>query len=477
MNWNITQNDLLIAAATKLELQPFMERCSMLSRRGSWPGSVIYTGELNNVRFNLVITGVGVINAAHGITRAIIEAGRPSIIVQAGIGGAFGYSGLSLGDIALAERETYIHTGVERLPRESKNTGVEGLPRENQNTGVEGLPRENQNTGVEGLPQENQKGICGHLFPHDPLPFNIMDPKPETPGGHFFMDADLCRKIHGIITPESHEFKVIRGNFITVSTITASAGRTAALIDAFSPCMESMEGAAAAHLASLYDIPFIEVRAVSNMAGIREKSKWNIPLAVKNLSVALIAMLKCPAWTFETIANNRGDKTHPPVSHNNLNLGVAMITAQDIMEVNVITVKPDTEITDAIEILLKNHINGVPVVDNDGTLVGILCQSDLVFQQKTLSLPPILTFLDGIFPLSSSRQLKEEMEKIAATTVEKAMVKKPVTVTPDTPLSKIAALMVEKHFHTIPVVENGAIKGIIGKEDILKTLMKDQSDA
>ncbi len=146
------------------------------------------------------------------------------------------------------------------------------------------------------------------------------------------------------------------------------------------------------------------------------------------------------------------------------------------MEVNVISVTPKAEITTAVKILLKNHINGVPVVDESGTLVGILCQSDLIFQQKTLSLPPILTFLDGIVPLRSSKSLEEELQKIAATTVEKAMVKHPVTVSPDTPINEIAALMVEKHFHTIPVVKDGKIQGIIGKEDVLKTLMQDKQD-
>ena len=150
-----------------------------------------------------------------------------------------------------------------------------------------------------------------------------------------------------------------------------------------------------------------------------------------------------------------------------------MKTAQDIMETNIISVTQDTEITKAVEILLNNHINGVPVVDEDGLLVGILCQSDLIFQQKTVPLPPILTFLDGIIPLSSSKKLEAQFKKIAATTVEQAMVRDPVTVTLKTPISEVAALMVEKHFHTIPVVEDGKVSGIIGKEDVLKTLMKE----
>jgi CBS domain-containing protein len=149
-----------------------------------------------------------------------------------------------------------------------------------------------------------------------------------------------------------------------------------------------------------------------------------------------------------------------------------MKTAKDIMEKDVISITPETDISRAVELLLNNHINGVPVVGEDGNLKGILCQSDLIFQQKTISLPPILTFLDGIIPLSSSKKLENEMKKIAAGTVGQAMVADPVTVTPDTPVSDIAAMMVERHFHTIPVVENGKVLGIVGKEDVLRTLIK-----
>ncbi len=51
------------------------------------------------------------------------------------------------------------------------------------------------------------------------------------------------------------------------------------------------------------------------------------------------------------------------------------------------------------------------------------------------------------------------------------MIKNPVTVAADTPVSEIASLMVEKHFHTIPVVDGKKLLGIIGKEDVLKTLI------
>ncbi len=149
----------------------------------------------------------------------------------------------------------------------------------------------------------------------------------------------------------------------------------------------------------------------------------------------------------------------------------SMLTARDIMETNIIKISPDINIVSAAKILLKNRINGVPVVDDDGRLQGILCQSDLIFQQKQISLPPFFSMLDGIIPLSSSKKLDDEIQKIAAVNVAQAMVKNPVTAHLDMPVSEIASLMVEKHFHTIPVVDNDELVGVIGKEDILKELI------
>jgi len=149
----------------------------------------------------------------------------------------------------------------------------------------------------------------------------------------------------------------------------------------------------------------------------------------------------------------------------------AVLCAADIMEQDVISVTPETDITIAAKILLDNHINGVPVLDEDEKLLGILCQSDLIFQQKEIPVPPIFSMLDSVIPLSLSSHIEEELEKMSAVSVAQAMVKDPVTVNLDTPVSKIADLMVKKHFHTIPVTEGGRLMGIIGKEDVLRVLV------
>ena len=148
-----------------------------------------------------------------------------------------------------------------------------------------------------------------------------------------------------------------------------------------------------------------------------------------------------------------------------------MLKGKDIMTKDVITVSPDTEILVATKILLEKHINGVPVLDDAGNLVGILCQSDLIVQQKKIPTPSLFTLLDGFIPLTSQKKIEKEVQKIAATTVAQAMTPNPVVVPPDTTIEAVAALMVDSSYHTLPVVDEGKLIGIIGKEDVLRTLM------
>lgn len=141
------------------------------------------------------------------------------------------------------------------------------------------------------------------------------------------------------------------------------------------------------------------------------------------------------------------------------------------MTAEVITISPDADITEAVKILLDKGVNGLPVVDESGHLVGILCQSDLVRMQKSLPIPSLFTLLDGFVPLSSSALLEAEVKRIAASKVSDAMSTKVVTIAPDMTIDEIAALMVDKKFHTLPVADDGKLLGIVGKKDVLKTLI------
>lgn len=153
-----------------------------------------------------------------------------------------------------------------------------------------------------------------------------------------------------------------------------------------------------------------------------------------------------------------------------------MSTAKEIMTRNPLTVKVGSKVKDAARIMLANHYNGLPVVDENNAMVGLICQSDLVSQQKRFKLPSYFVLLDGMIPLGSLSKSEEEIKRMLAVNVEDAMISKPRTVTPDTPLSELATIMVEHKNYTLPVLENGQLVGIVGKEDVLRTLVGDHDD-
>lgn len=148
------------------------------------------------------------------------------------------------------------------------------------------------------------------------------------------------------------------------------------------------------------------------------------------------------------------------------------LSAQDIMTKDPISVLPGTALEEASRLMVEHGFNGLPVVDAAGNVLGVICQSDLVRQHQALKLPGVFSLLGGFIPLSAPHKLEQQLERLSATTVGQAMSAPPVCITPDTPLEKIADMMVDQKYYTLPVVQAGRLVGIVGKEDILKTLRR-----
>lgn len=148
-----------------------------------------------------------------------------------------------------------------------------------------------------------------------------------------------------------------------------------------------------------------------------------------------------------------------------------MKKASDIMTSEVITVTPETNVTELASILTTNNISGVVVVDQQGTAIGVVTESDLIDQQKKLHLPTVFTILDSVIYLENPDRFDQEVKKIAGSTVADIYSKKLTTVTSQTTLDELATIMSEKHIHTLPVVDDGKLVGVIGKKDIIRTLI------
>lgn len=148
------------------------------------------------------------------------------------------------------------------------------------------------------------------------------------------------------------------------------------------------------------------------------------------------------------------------------------LKAVDIMSTNLITMKPEADIRELAEVLVINKISGVPVVDEDGILVGVVSQSDLVAQNKNPRAPSAVTLFDWVIYLESMDRLKAELDKMAGSTVGEIMTRKVITVAPETMLEELATIMSEKNVHTLPVVDKGKLVGVIGKLDIVRSLLQ-----
>jgi CBS domain-containing protein len=150
-----------------------------------------------------------------------------------------------------------------------------------------------------------------------------------------------------------------------------------------------------------------------------------------------------------------------------------MLYARDIMTTEVLTVSPETSIAEMSKILENRKIGGVPVVDKGGRLVGVITQSDLVERARDLELPPAINILDLHIYLQIPSHLIQRVERMLGTTVGDCMSPDPVTVTPDTPVPQIAALMAKQKVHTLPVLEGGKLLGVIGKMDLVRAMARE----
>ncbi|HCC54763.1 MAG TPA: hypothetical protein DEQ20_07560 [Desulfobulbaceae bacterium] len=149
-----------------------------------------------------------------------------------------------------------------------------------------------------------------------------------------------------------------------------------------------------------------------------------------------------------------------------------MLIAKEIMAKKVVSVKADLPVEKLAGILWSHRINGVPVVDDDDQLIGVVTESDLVDQAKRFHIPTAISILDSVIFLDRAKKVEKEIRRMTAATVGDICSREPVTISEDTPLDEIATIMAEKKVHTLPVLKNGALVGVIGKTDIIRALAR-----
>ena len=151
------------------------------------------------------------------------------------------------------------------------------------------------------------------------------------------------------------------------------------------------------------------------------------------------------------------------------------LLAKDIMTKKVITINQEASIQQLSQLLLDNRISGVPVVDNEGKMVGIATEGDIIVKDADLHFPRYFKLLDGIIYLESLTKFKNSLKKHLAIKVSEIMTENVISCSPETPVYDVANLMIENRVNRIPVVDkDGKPAGIITRADIVKSMVQNK---
>lgn len=206
------------------------------------------SGIFEDYQLLLVIAGPAVVNTTYALTVAVFSF-QPDLIIQTGCAGGFKQANVRIGDIGIAIEEIDAYLGIEST--------------------------------------EPERFI-------DDLPFPIIRKNSQFFWNRYPLDINFANLSYRILQNaiDPNRYNIHQGTFITVSTITSTDQRAKELYHQFHPVMESMEGSAAAHLSILLNLPFIEIRSVSNIVGKRNKAEWNLPLSFENCALGILTLLK-----------------------------------------------------------------------------------------------------------------------------------------------------------------------------------------
>jgi len=141
--------------------------------------------------------------------------------------------------------------------------------------------------------------------------------------------------------------------------------------------------------------------------------------------------------------------------------------AHQIMTKDVITVTPHTSIQDAANIMLRCHLSGLPVVDDDGTLLGMVSESDFLRRAETGTTHKRSSILQFF---ASAGKLADEFVHERGRKVEDVMTRNAITVSEQTPLSELVGLMEKHGIKRLPVMSGNILVGIVARSNLLQAV-------
>ena len=150
-------------------------------------------------------------------------------------------------------------------------------------------------------------------------------------------------------------------------------------------------------------------------------------------------------------------------------------TVADAMSRDPIVVRPETPLNEAIQILAERHFSGLPVINDAGELVGIISETDLMWQETGVTPPAYIMFLDSVIYLKNPATYERDLHKALGQTVGEVMSPDPVSITSDKFIKDAAQTMHDRSVHRLPVLDaEGHVVGIITRGDIIRAMAASQ---
>jgi CBS domain-containing protein len=141
--------------------------------------------------------------------------------------------------------------------------------------------------------------------------------------------------------------------------------------------------------------------------------------------------------------------------------------AMDVMVRDVVTIKSDATVKEAIDLLTRHDISALPVIDDEGAVVGVLSESDLIRREELATEKHRPWWLEAITPAAT---LAAEFAKSHGQRVDEVMSTQVVSATPEAPLSEIATLLERHRINRVPIIQDGRLVGIVSRSNLIQAL-------
>jgi futalosine hydrolase len=221
--------NILLVAATKQELWPFINKFNNQIKGGIFPNR-LYHGK---IRIDVLVAGIGLVSTSYYLSKTLGEK-KYDMVINAGIAGSF-MRDLEIGEVVWVVEEELGDLGIE------------------------------DEQGFHTLFEMD-------FLPYDTFPFQK---------GKLVCNSQQMYKL----------LNIKRVNALTSNTAHGRQEQIDNILCKFKPQIETMEGACIFYICLMEKVNFIQIRAISNYVESRDRSKWNIPLAIENLSVTLVQLI------------------------------------------------------------------------------------------------------------------------------------------------------------------------------------------